>query len=237
MPDRDTTFEMLAQEWREIQLPAWSPEGASERYWALQREYIGLVGAGKWVSGRADLMGVLRRDSKELDHSAAVGWLLTPTGRHGMGARFLVAVLNRVWPEDDWRAARGISVSLEEERQLTASETAWQARADIVLRHPHATVVIENKVAAPEGALQCERLYQVWASDEDEIRWLFLTPSGRPPVTASSPEARSAWRTLSYFDLADLLDTALRSAAPGLGRESASQYLATLRYRYPRRTQ
>ncbi len=90
---------------------------------------------------------------------------------------------------------------------------------------------LENKVDAGEGIDQCERLYWSWADQPTETRWLFLSPTGRAPATATSDEARAAWRTISYPELRRLLEDVLSTAGESdahVGRSSARAYLATL---------
>ena len=106
------------------------------------------------------------------------------------------------------------------------------ARADIVLSGDGATIVIENKVDAEEGFEQSERLYWSWADLPTETRWLFLSPTGRSPVTATSLAALAAWRTLSYPELRDLLWNVLQQASErpdDAGRMAASLVSASAR--------
>jgi hypothetical protein len=105
-----------------------------------------------------------------------------------------------------------------------------EARADIVLQGDGVTIVIENKVDAGEGIDQCERLYWAWAAEPGDVRWVFLTPTGRPPVTATSEAARAAWRTLGYADVREILAAVIEGVADNraIGRPTAVQYLATL---------
>ena len=59
------------------------------------------------------------------------------------------------------------------------------------------TLIIENKVDAPEQPDQCDDLYENY-KDEIEPLFLFLTPDGRPPFTATTPAAQRAFKTLSW---------------------------------------
>ena len=70
----------------------------------------------------------------------------------------------------------------------------------------------------PRKAIEATR---AWADDPTDVRWVFLTPTGRTPETASSPEARGAWRTVSYRQVEQALEAALTSArGTSLGRTS-----------------
>ncbi len=90
--------------------------------------------------------------------------------------------------------------------------------------------MIENKLDAGEQPDQCERLYWSWAAEPGDTRWVFLTPTGRPPITARSEPARSAWRTMSYRDLRLIVESIVETSATStsVGRATALQYLAAL---------
>ncbi len=138
------------------------------------------------------MLSVLGRQRDELIHSRLIGWLLVPTNRHGLGRRFLTAFLDHLWPDEALLRSGPVFADLE----VTGSgpdETGRlrEARADVVLRAETLTVVIENKLDAGEQPDQCERLYWAWASESGETRWVFLTPTGRAPVTATSDTASS----------------------------------------------
>ncbi len=209
-----------------------------DRFVEVKREADAIIDAGLWVSGPGDLLSVLNRHRDELTHSRLIGWLLTPTARHGLGRRFLRALLDHVWPGEELMQSGLVRVDIETTRSA-ADEIGLlrEARADIVVIGEDVTVVIENKVDAGEGLDQFERLYWAWADQPVETRWLFLSPTGRPPVTATSGAALAAWRTLGYGDLERLLDVALqpaREGSAGIGRSTAHQYLATLASVAPR---
>jgi PD-(D/E)XK nuclease superfamily len=222
-------FDLVKAEWLAItELPP--PD--LDRFAAMKREADAIIDAGRWVSGPSDLLSVLGRQRDELVHSRMIGWLLTPTGRHGLGRRFLRALLDHVWPSEQLLQSGVVTVDLEETRSA-ADEigSLREARADIVVLGEDATIVIENKVDAGEGVEQCERLYWSWADRPTETRWLFLSPTGRPPVTAHSTAARAAWRALSYGDLHRLLQGAIDDAvedANSIGRSTVRQYIAAI---------
>jgi len=205
---------------------------ADERFAVLKREADAIIAAGLWTSGPSDLLSILGRQRDELSHSRLIAWLLTPTGRHGLGRRFLRAFLDEVWPGE--RLAESGTVTLELEVTRTGLDelgVMHEARADIVLRAEDVAIVIENKVDAGEQVNQCERLYWAWAEDPIETRWLLLSPTGRSPVTATTPQAAAAWRAASYGQLARALNAALGvevSPKSAEGYASAVQYLRTL---------
>jgi hypothetical protein len=232
--ERERRFEVVAAEWRRIAADRLPNE---MRFIRVKREADAIIDAGQWVSGPADLLSVLGRQRDELVHSRMIGWLLTPTGRHGLGRRFLQALLDHVWPGQELLATGLVTVDVETTRSAADDVGLLrEARADIVVIGEDATIVIENKVDAEEGTDQCERLYWAWADQPTEIRWLFLSPTGRSPVTASSAASRAAWRTIGYGDLQRLLRSTLAGASESDagGRSTAAQYLAAIAAVVPR---
>ncbi|MGK2849824.1 MAG: PD-(D/E)XK nuclease family protein [Candidatus Limnocylindrales bacterium] len=177
------------------------------------------------------MLSVLGRQRDELSHSRLIGWLLMPTGQHGLGRGFLRAFLDAVWPGEAFMASGAVTVEIETAASARDEDGQLRgARADIVVRGNDVTVVIENKLDAGEQPDQCERLYWSWAADPGETRWLFLTPTGRTPVTVTSTAARAAWRTLSYAQLHTVMTAVLDQSPPSAaaGRPTVLQYLATL---------
>jgi hypothetical protein len=204
----------------------------SERFGALKQEADEIIRSGRWVSGPDDLMSVLGRQRDELMHSRVIAWLLTPTGKHGLGARFLDALIQHVWPEEGPLTTALVTVATETTRSAAdESGESREARADIVIYADTVTIVIENKVDAGEGIDQCERLYWSWADQPTETRWLFLSPTGREPVTVVSAQAKAAWKAISYGALHAVLEKVLSSVVTAndkSGRATAHAYLSTL---------
>jgi hypothetical protein len=228
-------LDAVRAEWLAITRP---PPLELARFADVKREADAIIDAGRWVSGPEDLISVIGRHRDELTHSRVIAWLLTPTGRHGLGRRFLRTLLDEIWPGENLMASGLVTVDVETTRSAVDEiGSLHEARADIVVIGEDATVVIENKVDAGEGIDQCERLYWSWADRPTETRWMFLSPTGRKPVTAVSPAASAAWRTLSYQDLHGLLGSTLRAAGEGhgTGLSAAMHYMATLAALVPAR--
>ena len=226
--DIASRFARVKAEWATLQMRA-LPD--TSRFARVKAEADAIVAAGRWVSGPADVLSVLGKKRDELAHSRMVAWLVTPTGRHGLGPSFLRAVLDHVWPAEALLHSGFVSVQLEVTRSAVDDiGDAREARADIVLEGDGATIVIENKVDAEEGFDQCERLYWSWADQPTETRWLFLSPTGRAPVTATTDIARAAWQCMSYAQLHEALSTAIQEASgdASIGRATVMQYLASL---------
>jgi hypothetical protein len=221
-------YEEIRREWLNISR---RPPVDFVRFEHLKGEAAALVEAGLWASGPSDMLTVMGRQRDELLHSRVIGWLLVPTNRHGLGRAALTEFVDALWPNDGLMRTGPVVADLEVPASAFDDEDLLrEARADIVVRCEGVTLVIENKLDAGEQADQCERLYWAWAAEPGDVRWVFLTPTGRSPVTATSDAARAAWRTLSYRQLKHVVTEAIESAmpTPSLGRSTAMQYLETL---------
>src|SRR5688572_4715448 len=106
-------FDQARAEWLRITGPA-SPD--PDRFAELKREANDIIDAGLWVSGPGDLLGVLGRQRDELTHSRMIAWLLTPTGRHGLGRSFLRNLLDHVWPGEGLLQSDLVAVETESTR-------------------------------------------------------------------------------------------------------------------------
>lgn len=218
-------FDVMDAEWQRIMSrPSFTHAALSE--WDadmgnLCREHDDLVRTGRWVVGPEDMLSIIGRARYEAHHSAMLAWLLDPLGKHGLGATLLASLLRLCGVVDrpDLHRARP---ALEVQRSDT--------RADIVVFATGATLVIENKVNAGEQERQCDRLYEHFGIDPGAV-FLFLTPTGRAPDTATGT-CRDVWVRLSYKDLMRQIDEALRNPeanAGASGRLTAMNYLMTLR--------
>jgi hypothetical protein len=186
-------------------------------------EEEGLRRAGRWTRGPEDLLSLIGEARRELAHSALLAWLLDPEGRHQVGTRLLERLLRGTWPDGNFEDLHRVWV----EREVTQGD----ARADIVIFGRGFTIVIENKVNAPEGPMQCERLYQGFARDTG-VLFAFLTPDGRAPRSAGA-EAQVAFKAISYRQViawlrAALMESVEDDAAESLGYQTAMNYLVTL---------
>jgi hypothetical protein len=225
------SMERLAEEWRTVVATDDRNErahiDATVERWeqvivTLHAEQDELLARGLWVGGPIDLMSVIGFARWETAHSAAVAWLLDPAMQHGLGTRFLEKLLAVCFPDDRFSALARAVV----ETEVPCST----GRIDILVRADDLTLVIENKVDAIEREHQCNDYYDCFGN-EPGARFVFLSPSGRAPVTATGAAAE-ACRPLSYRRLADALAQALAETATGRlgkGRSAAEQYLLTLR--------
>jgi hypothetical protein len=222
----ESDFLVMDAEWRRITCQ--TPAGAAPTsVWEadmvrLSEEHDSLMRSGRWVIGAADMLSIIGRTRYESHHSAMLAWLLDPRGKHSLGTTLLASLLRLCGRSEvsDLHLHRARA-----EVEVPRSDT----RADIVVSAPGVTLIIENKVDAGEQERQCERLYEHFGADPGAV-FVFLTPTGRAPRTATGP-AREAWTTLSYKDLARLVEAALRSPTTSVnasGRSTAENYLMTL---------
>ena len=143
----------------------------------MGRQHDRLVSDGQWVTGPSDFLDIIRRARDENTHSLMLAWLLNPTGRHGLGCA-LVRRLVEHCKGEPVRASLAV-------RTVTFSEWRNDREADLVVRGEDFTLVIENKVDAPEQPHQCDDLFSNFKNESAPL-FLFLTPDGRPPCTADA---------------------------------------------------
>lgn len=196
---------------------------------AMDSEAKGLKRDGLWFTGPRDFLSVLGRSRWETYHSAVISWLLTPMAPHGFGTRVLVGLLEHAFPGEHFDPERLEVATGECEVRRSRSI------ADIVVTAPGLTLVIETKVDADEQSQQCYRQYLDYV-DEEGARFVFLTPTGRPPVTATG-DASVAFSRVSFRSLRDILRSALAETSSkwpsAAGRPAAETYLQTLEVEFP----
>ena len=156
-------------------------------------------------------------------HTRMLAWLLEPTGRHGLGDRFLRRLLKRLQVTEERSPTRG----------TRASASYWRngREADIVVRGHDFTLIVEIKVDAGEQPRQCEDLYESFRQDPNP-HFLFLTPGGQRPESAFSDVARRAFATISWPEIRRMAqaacDECLRGSPRSRGATVVENYLITL---------
>lgn len=215
----DDLVDRLKAEWLQAISPRVDIEEWQAGFDEAAAEYAEIRARGAWVSGRSDFFGILGLGRAELLHSAMLAWLLDPEGRHGFGRRFLDTLISRHLSDLDPVVFRVTDVECEVQRLET--------RADIIVWGDAATLITEVKVDAGEGPRQCDRLYERFA-DSPDPRFIFLTPSGRRPLTASG-NAAEAFTSISFADIRQVLEQVLDEGSDGDGVRAAEDYLQTLR--------
>ena len=213
----EEAFARLDTEWRSL---SEDPRATLDRWdAALERiaaDEEALRARGSWVHGREDAFGVLGIERAELRHSAMIGWLLDPCGRHGFGPKILAALLKHAFPSEAFDRLAVARVQCEVAR--------GDCRADIVVTWPGGSLVIENKVDAEEGERQCDILFEQFSG----ARFILLSPKGRPPVSAGGA-ASVAFQNLSYGTIRAVLAGVLQGArCDSVARQLAANYVVTL---------
>jgi len=223
----------LRADWCTVRAGSASASERPEAEWeslraSMSTEMAGLRSAGRWLGGPRTLLQAMRLQYDERRLTAGLGWLLRPDGHHRLGDRMLQAFLevlevpaSRLYPA---------SVTREEGRNRTRAEMTF---ADLVVRVPGTTVLVEAKIWAGEQPAQCARLSAEWR-DEDPVL-VFLTEDGRDDPESASAE--DTWKPLSWAQVTDLIDRVVRELPPD--EEPAAgvlDFLDTLRNYYGRST-
>ncbi len=194
------------------------PEDWREAMSEMRHRQDQLVSEGKWRAGPSDFLKIIGRERDENTHSRMLGWLLDPTGRHGLGS----ALVRRL-TEHCADRRQGVV------RKVKVSEWRNNREADLVVRGDDFTLVIENKIDATEQPGQCDDLYGNWRNENAPL-FLFLTPDGREPCTATTPNAQSAFRTLSWTQMREMIEAARDESRSATDAEDVvKNYLRTLK--------
>ncbi len=184
--------------------------------------YYRLVSDGRWVTGPADFLNIIGLARHENTHSRMLEWLLTPTGRHGLGC----GLVRRIVAHCTGAPVRApVPV-----RRVVFSQWRNDREADLVVWGHNFTLVIESKVDASEQPSQCEDLYENFKNESGPL-FLFLTPEGRRPLTATTPVERCSFRTLSWPELRAMLEAALSESRPAAD-DVVRNYLLTLKEQF-----
>lgn len=177
------------------------------------------------LSSRPNLFKIVARTHTETWHSMFLGWLLDPSGSHGLGEfslkRLLVALANPVLQEDDLTKTNKISkiaaigdlcnasVTPNEDNQKEKNCSA--GRIDVFVRgitckgEEDTVLLIEQKVNAPISKEQC-RKYADWLYEnypnENKIL-LILAPNDRLGATIEDTIGDNRWNAIDYQTLHD----------------------------------
>jgi hypothetical protein len=173
---------------------------------SMRREAASLRDQGRWRGGRRTLMHALGIQHSEVYLTAGLAWLLDPDGWHGLGSKVLSGLLVQL----------GLPSAIDYPVRVAVEETrsGGETRADLVVRMPGVTLLIEAKVYADEQPGQCDRLADAWATEEPAL--VFLTLEGRSPRTAITSAA--LWHQLAWPQVAAIIADAARASdcAPGV---------------------
>ena len=172
------------------------------------------------TAARFNIFQELELGTDERLHTLMLGRLLDPRGHHDQGALFLGSFLEtfvRLSLQDADLLRTRVVVE-----QPTGAIGGQKGYIDLCTLLPDGTIVaLENKILAAEHSNQIER-YLAWIAKESrstESRLIFLTPSGRRPISGDTPRVRC----LSHADLAQWLND-LAPRLPSRLRSVVEQY-------------
>lgn len=184
----------------------------------------GLAAEGKWVSGPADMLGIAQVARDEMVHTRMLAWLLNPRGKHRLGDTVLRRLVGHA-------AAPRDAPNPPVVRSVHVSHWCNNREADIVVFGRDFTLVIEVKVDAGEQKEQCNDLYKNYGSEPGPL-FLFLTPGGWPPHTATGA-AQGAFKTVSWTQVRKMIECALESRDAGPpGTTVPAEYVVTLKEQF-----
>ena len=209
VPSWEVHFRGMEREWSEVSarrstalLANW--HGDISR---MRRQHDRLVVGGLWVTGPSDFLDIVGLARHENTHSRMLKWLLNPSSRHGLGCALVRRLVEHCTgkPTAERLAVKGVTFS------------QWRngREADLVVWGEAFTLVIENKIDAEEKPNQCDDLYKNFKKEYKPL-FLFLTPEGRKPCTATARPALRAFKTLSWPDIREMIekeDTHLTASA------------------------
>ena len=215
----------MEREWKEITvrrtmtlLDEWC--GAMTK---MRGQHDRLVSDGLWLTGPSDFLEIVGLARHENTHSRMLEWLLTPTARHGLGCGLVERLVKHC-------AGELVSAPLAV-RRVAFSVWRNNREADLVVWGRNFTLVIENKVDASEQPSQCDDLYENFKYEPAPL-FVFLTPDGRKPHTATTRCSQRAFNSLSWPEVRGMLEEALnksRSAAEvASATDVVKNYLRTL---------
>ncbi len=193
----------------------------------MRHQHDRLVSDGLWVSGPSDFLDIIDLARHENTHSRMLEWLLRPTSRHGLGCGLVRRLVKH---------CRGEPVPAPMAvRRVVFSHRRNNREADLVVWGQSFTLIIENKVDALEQPDQCDDLYENYKNEIAPL-FLFLTPNGSQPHTATTSGAQSAFKTLSWPKLRAMLEAALTESRPATAVADAvdvvGNYLRTLKEQF-----
>ena len=193
----------------------------------MQSQHDRLVANGRWVTGPSDFLAIINLARHENTHSRVLKWLLTPTARHGLGCSLAERLVEHC-------------AGNPPRKPLVVKEVAFSVRrhgreTDLVVWGDSFTLIIENKVDAGEQDDQADDLYANFKTVTAPL-FLFLTPDGREPLTATNPDAQHAFRCISWPSVRTMIEAALAESlsAPNsaTGVPVVENYLRTLKEQF-----
>lgn len=195
----------MSDEWHRLYETSDSVDEWERSLARMRLEVADLRATDQWHSGGRTLLRALDLHHSELHLCRGLAWLLNPGAWHGLGTSFLEALL----------ADLSLPLDGADRAIVAVEETRSDTRADVIVRTPGTTLILEAKVFAREQPSQCDRLAREWANESPTL--VYLTLDGRAPATAV--RAGAAWQAMTWRHVAALASSAARSCvnpAPGV---------------------
>lgn len=152
-------------------------------------------------TGHFNLFDVLKISRAEIRHSNMLGWLLNPNENHGIGDRFLKAIIQEMVVNDTDGRYEVFQTLLLDLYSFTLYRE-WK-NIDILLisEEEQFLVAIENKVGAHEHDNQLDRYRKTLETEYPDYKkmFIFLTPDGDDPSDVEN------WDVLTYSSVAENL--------------------------------
>lgn len=193
----------------------------------MQSQHDRLVAEGRWMTGPSDFLAIINLARRENTHSRVLAWLLTPTARHGLGCSLAERLVEHCVGK-----LPGNPLAV---KKVTFSEWRHGRQADLVVWGDGFTLIIENKVDAGEQPRQADDLYANFKSQTGPL-FLFLTPDGREPLTATDPDAQRAFQCISWPSVRMMIQAALAESpsvsSSATGVAVVENYLRTLKEQF-----
>lgn len=152
-------------------------------------------------TGHFNLFDVLKISRAEIRHSNMLGWLLNPNENHGIGDRFLKAIIQEMVVNDTDGRYEVFQTLLLDLYSFTLYRE-WK-NIDILLisEEEQFLIAIENKVGAHEHDNQLDRYRKTLETEYPDYKkmFIFLTPDGDDPSDVEN------WDVLTYSSVAENL--------------------------------
>jgi hypothetical protein len=180
------------------------------------------LAAGRWRKTHWNMFEVLGRPRLEMAHSRAIAWLMNPREAHGLGDAFL----RKFFESAQLPIPPGtIGAVVATEKTLPSGR-----RVDIEVSAPGWTLVVENKIDAPESERQTSD-YEKYYCDLKarkpkgyDVYSVFLTKRGQRA-------GAEAFHLVSYSDVRSILENILATHKPsgnsGLLIQHFAEHIAT----------
>ena len=165
--------------------------------------------------GEFNLFDATGARRQELRHSAFLGFLLDPTGNHGLGDHFLKTLFKRCLTGPSGQAISAIDIDVADMTDALVERERWNIDLLISSERSGLVIAIENKVDSGEHDNQLTRYRKIVAEEFPGHRaaLIYLTPDGDAP---SEPE-QEYWLPVSYETVADTVRTVRETRSSTLG--------------------